>query len=135
MVWIVILLIIVIIILIKFNSSIVKDNQELSKEPLQYKFQYLFKDLIDIIYQGNGDIRVIDDRALNVFSHGALQIVQVFYSTGHLTLTWRKRDFYRGEVVFEKQYNNVRSISLQQQKEIAQNFVFEANIYFKSKGL
>lgn len=135
MIWIVILLIVVIIILIKFNSSIVKDNKELSKEPLQYKFQYLFKDLIDLIYQGNGRIKVIDDRALNLFSDGALQIVQVFYSTGHLTLTWRKRDFYRGEIVFEKQYNNVRNVTLEQQKLIAENFVIEAENFFNAKGL
>lgn len=133
MVYIVIILIIVIIILVKYNSSIVKDNHELIKEPLQYKFKYLFQDLIDEIYQGNGKIKVIDDRALNLYSDGALQIVQVFYSTGHLTLTWRKRDFYRGEIIFEKQYNNVRDVTLQQQKLIAENFVIEAESHFNTK--
>jgi len=130
MIWIVIILIIVGVIIVRFAIAVNKDNSELNKEPLDKKFNALFHELINEIYQGNGKVRIIDERALNLYSDGALQIVQVFYSTGHITLTWRKRDFRRGELVFEKQYNNVRDLSYPQQRELAQSFVKEGLKYF-----
>jgi|SRR5690554_2151087 len=115
---------VVLIVIVKFAFAVDKDSSELSSIELSKKFNIIVSTLNEKVYNSYGKVHKINDRTFNLYSPSS-QIIQFFYSTGHLTITWRKKTYDGREIVFEKQFNDLRQINDLQQKEIAEYFYSE----------
>jgi len=125
MIWTVII-IIVVIILFRFFNDLNKDNSDLQGQTLADKFQFLVIDLNEAAFNGNGRVTTLDKRSFNLFQDGQNQIINFNYSTGHLTITWKYK-YFQKEIVHEKQFNDVRNLSIFEQQKLATIMVNEMN--------
>ena len=71
-----------------------------------------------------GKVTTLDKRSFNLYQDGKNQIIKFEYGTGHLTITWKYK-YFQKEIVHEKQYDNVRNLSLFEQQKIADNIISE----------
>jgi len=125
MIWTVII-IIVVIILFRFFNDLNKDNSDLQGQTLADKFQFLVIDLNEAAFNGNGRVTTLDKRSFNLYQDGQNQIINFNYSTGHLTITWKYK-YFQKEIVHEKQFNDVRNLSIFEQQKLATIMVNEMN--------
>ena len=125
MIW-TIIIIIVAVILIKFFIDYNKDNYDLQGGTILDKFKHLIQILNDSAFEGEGRISLTDKRRCNLYKDGANQIIILNYGTGILTITWRYKYLHK-EVVHEKQYNDVRKISIFEQQKMADLMINEMN--------
>jgi len=121
MIWIIVIIVIVFIIG-KFIGSLDADKKELNKEPLEQKFKILVGQINNRLYNNKGKVTVIDNRSFNLYEEGTNQIVQFFYSSGNLSLTWRWKRLVN-ETICNKNFSNVRDAGEQKQQQIFQTFV------------
>lgn len=119
--------ILVIFLFAKFGFEYDKDSHELKYEALDKKFDQIVYKINEVAFNGNGTITKIDKRTFNLYEKGSNQIIQFLYSTGHLTITWRYK-YFRKEVVHERQFNNVRNLSLFEQQRIAEQMINEMSV-------
>lgn len=120
---------VIIIVLIKFVKSLNDDNQELSQTALTDKFSVLANELNFLIFNNDGKIHQVNNRMFNLYS-GGNQIVQFHYSSGHLTITWRKKSYNGQEFIYEHQYDYLRDVTSEQQIQIAEHFYTERKTNF-----
>jgi len=111
-------------ILIRFITSLNKDNDDLQDKSLSDKFSVIVSALNDQAFNGNGDITTVDKRTFNLYQEGQNQIVSFEYSTGHLTIIWRYK-YFQKELIHERQFKNVRNLSLFEQGKIAETVIKE----------
>lgn len=78
-------------------------------------------------FNGTGSVTELDKREFNLYEDGQNQIIKFHYSSGHLTITWKYK-YYQKEIVHEKQFDNVRNISLFDQQKIAQQMISEMTV-------
>ncbi len=123
MIW-VIVIGIVGFILFRFFSDLNKDNADLQGQSLQEKFAVIVSSINEVAYGGMGKVTALDKRSFNLYQNGQNQIINFQYGTGHLTITWKYK-YFQKEIVHEKQYNNVRNLSLFEQQKIADNMISE----------
>lgn len=123
MIW-VIVIGIVGFILFRFFSDLNKDNEDLQGQSLQEKFAVIVSSINEVAYGGMGKVTKLDKRSFNLYQDGQNQIINFQYGTGHLTITWKYK-YFQKEIVHEKQYNNVRNLSLFEQQKIADNIISE----------
>lgn len=123
MIW-TILIAIVIFFLARFFFDLGKDNYDLQDQSLEIKFQHLVNILNEAAFDGRGTVTKLNKRSFNLYQNGSNQIINFFYSTGHLTITWKYK-YFQKEVVHEKQFNDVRNLSLFDQKSIAESIINE----------
>jgi hypothetical protein len=114
----------IVVVAIRFNTDLSKDKDELNTQPLEMKFDMLLNMLNKEAFNGDGIITKHDNRSFNLYEQGSNQIIYFHYSTGHLTLTWKYKYLHK-EVVHERQFNNVRNISLIDQQDIADKMIDE----------
>lgn len=123
MIW-VIIIGIVIFIFIRFFIDLEKDNYDLQGQSLSEKFKFTVEALNDAAYNGRGSITTLDKRRFNLYENGSNQIIHFNYSTGHLTITWKYK-YFQKEIVHEKQFNEVRNLSLFEQQKLAEVMIKE----------
>ena len=123
MIWIVVIGIVG-FILIRFFSDLNKDNTDLHGQPLSKKFTVIVSSINKVAYGGMGKVSILDKRSFNLYQDGQNQIINFQYGTGHLTITWKYK-YFQKEIVHEKQYNDVRNLSLFEQQKIADNMISE----------
>jgi len=123
MIW-VIVIGIVVFILIRFLIDLNKDNYDLKWQSLAEKFKFTVALLNDAAYNGQGTITTLDKRSFNLYKDSSNQIIHFLYSTGHLTITWKYK-YFQKEVIHEKQFNNVRNLSLFEQERMAEIMIKE----------
>ena len=123
MIW-VIVIGIVGFILFRFFSDLNKDNADLQGQSLPEKFAVIVSSINEVAYGGMGKVTTLDKRSFNLYQDGQNQIINFQYGTGHLTITWKYK-YFQKEIVHEKQYNNVRNLSLFEQQKIAENIISE----------
>lgn len=123
MIWI-ILISIIGYILFRFLYALGKDDKELQGRTLDDKFYHIVDELNDFAFEGNGNISYLDKREFNLYEIGQNQIINFLYSTGHLTITWKYKYFKR-EVTFERQFDNVRNINIIEQQMIVDEMINE----------
>jgi hypothetical protein len=123
MIW-VIVIGIVGFILFRFFSDLNKDNADLQGQSLIEKFAVIVSSINEAAYGGMGNVTSLDKRSFNLYQDGLNQIINFQYGTGHLTITWKYK-YFQKEIVHEKQYNNVRNLSLFEQQKIADNMISE----------
>ncbi|RYU93182.1 hypothetical protein [Emticicia agri] len=126
MVWAIVIAIIG-IILFRFFSALSKDNDDLQGRTLNDKFNVIVHMINDAAFNGNGSVTTLDKREFNLYEDGKNQIIKFQYSTGHLTITWKYK-FFQKEVVHERQFNNVRNLSLFEQQKIGEQMIKEMTI-------
>ena len=120
-----VVLLILALLVIPFTRQIVKDKQELESNPINEKFKILVDIVNDNILDGLGELILFDSepRQMNLFSDERSNILIVFYySTGHLTITLKYK-YLQNEMVFQKQFFNLRNLSVYRQKDIANEFI------------
>lgn len=123
MIWIVVIGIVG-FIMIRFFSDLNKDNTDLQGQPLSKKFTVIVNSINEAAYGGMGKVIILDKRSFNLYQDGQNQIINFQYGTGHLTITWKYK-YFQKEIVHEKQYNDVRNLSLFEQQKIADNMISE----------
>jgi hypothetical protein len=115
---------IIVIGLIMFYTDLQKDNYDLSTQPLNRKFSIVVDLLNEHAYKGEGVVREISKRAFSLYKDPSNQLIQFLYSTGHLTIIWKYK-YFQKEVVHERQFNNVRNLSIFEQGKIAETMINE----------
>jgi hypothetical protein len=123
MIWIIVIGIVG-FILFRFFSDLNKDNADLQGQSLPEKFAVIVSSINEVAYGGMGKVTTLDKRSFNLYQDGQNQIINFQYGTGHLTITWKYK-YFQKEIVHEKQYNNVRNLSLFEQQKIADNIISE----------
>ena len=123
MIWIVVIGIVG-FIMIRFFSDLNKDNTDLQGQPLSKKFTVIVNSINEAAYGGMGKVTILDKRSFNLYQDQKNQIINFQYGTGHLTITWKYK-YFQKEIVHEKQYNDVRNLSLFEQQKIADNMISE----------
>jgi hypothetical protein len=126
MVWTIVIAIIG-IILFRFFSSLSKDNDDLQGRTLDDKFNVIVNMINDAAFDGNGSVTTLDKREFNLYEDGQNQIIKFQYSTGHLTITWKYK-YFQKEIVHERQFNDVRNLSLFDQQKIGEQMIKEMAI-------
>ncbi len=112
-------------LVIPFTRQIMLDKCELARNPINKKFEILASMINDAMMRGRGKITLFDDnpRLMNMMSDDMQNmLVQFYYSTGNLTI-YLKYKYFHKEMVYEKQFNGLRNITVFQQKDIANEFV------------
>ncbi len=123
MIWVIVIGIIG-FILFRFFSDLNKDNYDLQGQNLNEKFAVIVAAINDAAFNGGGSITTLDKRGFNLYENGQNQIINFQYGTGHLTITWRYK-YFQKEVVHEKQFNDVRNLSIFEQQKIADRMIME----------
>lgn len=123
MIWVIVIGIIG-FILFRFFSDLNKDNYDLQGQSLAEKFSVITAAINDAAYNGRGQVTTLDKRSFNLYEDGQNQIINFQYGTGHLTITWKYK-YFQKEVVHERQFNNVRNLSIFEQQKIADRMIME----------
>lgn len=123
MVWTIVIAIIG-IILFRFFTSLSKDNDDLQGRTLAEKFNVIVNMINEAAFNGDGSVTTLDKREFNLYEDGQNQIIKFQYSTGHLTITWKYK-YFQKEIVHERQFNNVRNLSLFEQQKIGEQMIRE----------
>ena len=75
-------------------------------------------------YNNRGSITKIDKRECNLYEDGSNQIINILYSQGTLTITWKYK-YFQKEVVHKKSFLEVRNLSLFEQRKMADTVINE----------
>ena len=127
MIWVLIIAVIIGIILFRFFSDLNKDNYDIANQNVSEKFSIIVSLLNESAFDGYGSVTILDKRTFNLYEDGKNQIVSFYYSTGHLTITWKYK-YFQKEIVHEHQFNDVRNLSLFEQQNIAKQMIAEMNL-------
>jgi hypothetical protein len=127
MIWIAIIVVIVGVILFRFFSDLNKDNYDIENQNLSEKFSIIVSILNESAFDGYGTVTILNKRTFNLYEEGKNQILSFYYSTGHLTITWKYK-YFQKEVIHEHQFNNVRNLSIFEQQSIAKQMIAEMNL-------
>jgi len=125
----IILLIIVLLImlsLMRFSYEVTKDKHELKNNPLPTHFAVFIEYINEGFFQGSGRVVTFKDdpRSINLYCDNARNyLIQMYYSTGHLTVTLNYKYFQVEMPPYKKLFADVRNASSFQQKLMAQEFV------------
>lgn len=113
------------LIFVPFTRQLVKDKEELSRNPINKKFEILVGVINDIMLNGKGEVTLFDDdpRLMNLMSDDkSNMLIQFYYSTGNLTLILNYK-FLQKELIYKKQYSGLRNLSAFMQRDIANEFI------------
>ncbi len=111
-------------ILFRFFSDLNKDNYDLQYMTLEKKFQVIVNSINEFAYRGQGTITTVDKRRFNLYQEGQNQIIHFQYGTGHLIIIWKYK-YFQKEIVHERQFDDVRNLSLFEQQKIADIMIKE----------
>lgn len=126
-----VLTIIILFVIARFLISLNKDKKELESQPLEIKFGKIIQVLDKKLFNGNGGVTVLDFRSLNIYNDDKTQIIQFFYSSSNLNLTWRSKLFGK-EITVQKNIPNVNDWNLTLQEQIADSFINQIEMKVKA---
>jgi hypothetical protein len=126
MIW-TIAIVIIGIMLFRFFIDLNKDNDDLQGKTLNEKFNIIVHMINDIAFNGHGTVTTLDKREFNLYEDGQNQIIKFKYGTGHLTITWKYK-YFQKEIVHERQFDNVRNLSVFEQQRIGEQMIREMQI-------
>jgi len=123
--------IIAVFVIARFLISLDKDKKVLESQPLEIKFGRLIEILDEKLLDGNGGVTVLDLRSLNIYNDDKTQIIQFFYSSSNLNLTWRSK-FSGKEITAQKNIPNGLDWNLTLQEQIADSFINQIEMKIKT---
>ncbi|HET7119535.1 MAG TPA: hypothetical protein VFI29_23765 [Hanamia sp.] len=118
---------IVFFFLIRFFNAFNKDNYDLHAQSLSKKFEIIANMINDAAFNGEGTVTVYDKREFNLYKAGENQLINFQYGTGHLTITWKYK-YFQKEIVHQRQFNDVRNLSVFEQQKIGKQIINEMAI-------
>lgn len=122
---------IIVTILIVFVGNIIlntqKDKEDLVGKTLEEKFNVIVNSINNEAFDGEGDITYIDKNHFNLYPETSNQIVEFLYSQGMLSITWKYK-YLQKEMVYRRNLNDVRNLSLLEQSKIANAIIGEMNL-------
>src|SRR5690554_4506038 len=131
MIWFIIGMI-VLIMAGKFILALNKDDRELENLSLADKFRFLVDVLNKRAFDSEAVVHMRDKRSFCLHLKGGNQIVEFFYSTGHLTIQWKFTfTVFGNEVVFERQINDVRNLEERSQIALANSILHDVENLFR----
>lgn len=83
---------------------------ELNEMSLEERFGILIDGLNAYCYDSLGTITKLDNRTLNLYKKGSCQIINLHYSTGILTITWKFK-YFQQEMIYTKNLPYNRDIT------------------------
>ena len=101
------------LIFVPFTRQLVKDKEELSRNPINKKFEILVGAINEFMLDGKGEVTLFEDepRLMNLMSEERRNmLIQFYYSTGNLTITLNYK-FFQKELVYKKQLSGLRNLS------------------------
>lgn len=104
------ILIIAAVIIVAFLLSLSKDKTDLQGKKASEKFKVLVNDFNLKIYNGEGKIGDISNRAFNLYKESSNEILQFHYSTGSLSVKWSFK-YFQKELVKEFTLDKARNLS------------------------
>jgi hypothetical protein len=110
-----------------FGSSLNKDRGDLNGGTVEQKFSIMVDIINQWAYGGRGRTHSLSWRSFNLYMENAQQIFNFNYSTGHLTLTWKFK-YYHQELMHTEDFNYVRNITAEKQKELVTRFLEECRV-------
>lgn len=113
------------LIFVPFTRQLVKDKEELSRNPINKKFEILVGVINDTMLEGKGEITLFNDdpRLMNLMSEDKRNmLIQFYYSTGNLTITLNYK-YLQKELVYKKIFTGLRNLSVFMQRDIANEFI------------
>ncbi len=113
--------------LFRFFADLSKDDDDLQGGTLSEKFNVIVNMINKAAFNGNGEVTPLDKREFNLYEEGQNQIIKFHYSTGHLTITWKYK-YFQKEIVHERQFSNLRNLSLFEQQRIGEHIIKEMEI-------
>lgn len=122
--WIIIIGLLITIFLFGFFKEMNKDKNELKGIVLNEKFNVIVRKINDFAFNGRGTVTMLDKESFNLYQDGQNQIINFFYGTGHLTITWKYK-YFQQEIVHRKQFFDVRSIDQSGQVRVAEQMIRE----------
>lgn len=117
------------LIFVPFTRQLVKDKEELSRNPINKKFEILVGAINEFMLDGKGEVTLFEDepRLMNLMSEERRNmLIQFYYSTGNLTITLNYK-FFQKELVYKKQFSGLRNLSAFMQHDIANEFIEVCN--------
>lgn len=117
------------LIFVPFTRQLVKDKEELSRNPINKKFEILVGAINELMLDGKGEVTLFEDepRLINLMSEERRNmLIQFYYSTGNLTITLNYK-FFQKELVYKKQFSGLRNLSAFMQHDIANEFIEVCN--------
>lgn len=113
------------LIIVSFARQLAKDKLELADNPIEKKFEVIASILNEAFFEGKGEINLWDDdpRLMRLFSdYKKNMIIDFYYSTGNLSITLKYK-FLQKELEHKEQFDNLRSLTVYMQKDIANQFI------------
>lgn len=113
------------LIFVPFTRQLIKDKEELSRNPINKKFEILVGVINDTMFNGKGEITLFEDnpRLMNLISENrSNMLIQFYYSTGNLTIILNYK-YLQKELVHKELFSDLRNISIFMQRNIANEFI------------
>lgn len=121
--WILVLIIIGVIFFIgKVIVNTQKDKTDLIGKSLDEKFEVIVGSINDAAFDGEGNVRYLDKTHFTLYPETSNQIVEFLYSQGMLSITWKYK-YFQKEMVYRRNFNNTRNLSLFEQQKIAESVI------------
>ncbi|MGO3156362.1 MAG: hypothetical protein ACTIJT_12505 [Mesonia sp.] len=110
----------------KVIISTQKDKEDLLGKTLDEKFNVIVNSINNEAFEGEGNITYVDKNHFNLYRETSNQIVEFLYSQGMLSITWKYK-YFQKEMVYRRNLNGVRNLSLFEQNKIARAIIEEVN--------
>jgi hypothetical protein len=110
-------------ILFRFFSELNKDKADL-QGGIANKFNYVVQGISNAAFGSKGDIQYNSQREFNLYKQPSNQIVIFQYGTGILTIIWKYK-YFQKEISHEKNFFDVRNLSVFEQQNIAFQIISE----------
>jgi hypothetical protein len=107
-----------------FFLAFSKDREDLQWQTLDQKFSVIVDIINNFAYEGMGSVTILDKREFNLYKDEENQIIKFLYGTGHLTIIWKYK-YFQKEVIYKRQFTDVRNLSIFEQKKIADQIIAE----------
>lgn len=75
-------------------------------------------------FNKEGSISYLSKNHIQLYKRGEHQLIEFFYSTGNLLIKWRFK-WLQKEMIYETRFDNVRNLSLLEQKSIGEETLKE----------
>ena len=108
-----------------FTRQLVTNKEELSRNPINKKFEILAGVINDTMLEGKGEITLFNDdpRLMNLMAEDKRNmLIQFYYSTGHLNIKLNYK-YLQKELLYKKIFPGLRNLSVFMQRDIANEFI------------
>lgn len=123
------------IVLLIIGSIVIntgKDNRELIGTSLEKKFNVIINMINESAFNGEGVIKEYDKKHIYLIHPvGKNHLIEFLYSQGMLSITWKYK-YFQKELIYRRNFLNVRNLSLFEQERKARALIEEMKIKIRN---